>query len=516
LGDDGLKKFLAVLVAVVMVGSSAVTAFAVDKSSFNFKPVSEFDFLADVLPQFDQGNGNYLFPVDFNGSPSLGYTQFIERFNNPQSYYSFFHFVVDTGGNLRFYLDIFPKSNFRFATRSISRVTYYSFIYSTYSNNILGELQLQYEPDRNVFRLVSGGFHNNYMNFACEGNCSWATGFLQDSLFSYLSADCASGLSSFSFVSGVSSFSFVDYNEYVPPAPTTHTLTINYLYSENNPAADSVAQEVVPGEEYSIPSPEIAGYTPSIPVVSGTMPEEDLIIDIYYSKSFYNLTVKYQYADGTKAAEDTLLQYPSGFVYDVPIPQIDGYQPDKSSVAGTMPENPVTEIVTYTAIPYTLIVNYQYADGSQAAESHQEQLTVGTHYSVPSPTIEGFHPNQTSVTGIMPAADVTSTVTYRKDSGGSGGTGPAGPGEGGESGGETGGGSGGGGDSGDDPFTPVLPPFSGNDPFIVPDVPEYSGYDPFTVPKIPGYSGYDPFIVPKIPAFSGYDPFSKPDNWGES
>lgn len=316
------------------------------------------------------------------------------------------------------------------------------------------------------------------------------------------------------FLDDVSSITFVDYNEYIPPAPQENTLTINYQYTNGTPAADSVTQTLEIGAEYSIPSPEVPGYTPSIPLVTGTMPDEDLTIDVYYSKTFHSLTVKYQYADGSTVSPDVVFQYPPGFVYDVPSPEVEGYQADKLSVSGTMGNEPLEVVVTYSPIPYTLTVNYQYADGSTAAESHQEQLFIGASYSIPSPVIEGFHPNQTAVTGIMPARDVISTVTYREDPGGSGGPGPAGPGEGGGPGEGEGGNTGGEGGSGNDPFIPVLPPYSGNDPFIVPSVPGYFGNDPFVVPRMPGYSGYDPFIVRPPPAFYGYDPFKMPEKLG--
>lgn len=291
-------------------------------------------------------------------------------------------------------------------------------------------------------------------------------------------------------------------------------MTVNYLYFEDKPAAESVTRILESGAKYSIPSPEVPGYTPSIPIVTGTMPDEDLTIDVYYSKTFHSLTVKYQYADGSTVSPDVVFQYPPGFVYDVPSPEVEGYQADKLSVSGTMGNEPLEVVVTYSPIPYTLTVNYQYTDGSTAAESHQEQLFIGASYSIPSPVIEGFHPNQTVVTGIMPARDVISTVTYREDPGGSGGPGPAGPGEGGGPGEGEGGDTGGEGGSGNDPFIPVLPPYSGNDPFIVPSVPGYSGNDPFIVPHMPGYSGYDPFIVRPPPAFYGYDPFKMPEKLG--
>lgn len=173
--------------------------------------------------------------------------------------------------------------------------------------------------------------------------------------------------------------SVIDYSDY--PSVSNYKLTVNYLYFEDKPAAESVTRILESGAKYSIPSPEVPGYTPSIPIVTGTMPDEDLTIDVYYSKTFHSLTVKYQYADGSTVSPDVVFQYPPGFVYDVPSPEVEGYQADKLSVSGTMGNEPLEVVVTYSPIPYTLTVNYQYTDGSTAAESHQEQLFIGASYS---------------------------------------------------------------------------------------------------------------------------------------
>lgn len=240
---------------------------------------------------------------------------------------------------------------------------------------------------------------------------------------------------------------------------------------------------------------------------------------MYYTKVFYPLTVKYQYQDGSQAAGDVVQQYPAGFVYEVPSPRITGYQPDKPTVAGTMPAEAVTEVVTYAVQSYYLTVDYRYEDGTQAAESHREQVPFGVPYSVASPVITGYTPSLETVSGIMPGEDVTATVTYWEASGGSSGGGTTGPGDG---------GSPGGGDfTGDDPFAvPELPAYSGDDPFQIPGLPPSledpfqipglpaPGSDPFQIPGIPGPSGYDPFLIPGLPGYS-YDPFVMPDKYKE-
>lgn len=63
---------------------------------------------------------------------------------------------------------------------------------------------------------------------------------------------------------------------------------------------------------------------------------------------------------------------------------------------------------------FQLTINYVYADGTTAATSHSETLTVGKDYTVTSPTIDGYTADTTVVSGTMPAENVEVTVTYSK------------------------------------------------------------------------------------------------------
>ena len=299
---------------------------------------------------------------------------------------------------------------------------------------------------------------------------------------------------------------------------TTRNLTINYLYTDNTPAAESVTYPYEPGAEFSIPSPEIPGYIPNRSVISGIMPDEDASIDVFYSQLFYPLTIKYQYVDGSQAAEDAVTNYPMGFEYAVPSPEVSGYTPNRAMVSGTMPAQAVTETVVYVGKPYTLTVIYQYENGLQATDTYQGRFITGSRYSIPSPKLEGYIPSKETLTGTMPGNDITLTVIYKVDSGGSTGAGGTGPGGSGESGGETGGGNESGGETGGGEFT-------GKDPFVVPDIPSFSGNDPFTLPGsssggnvttpgIPSFSGRDPFKIYGLPSYL-YDPFIASDSLRE-
>ena len=66
---------------------------------------------------------------------------------------------------------------------------------------------------------------------------------------------------------------------------------------------------------------------------------------------------------------------------------------------------------------YLLTIHYVYASGEEAKPDHTEALDFGTPYSVPSPSIPGYTADKPVVTGTMPAAPVTVTVTYTASTG---------------------------------------------------------------------------------------------------
>jgi len=69
--------------------------------------------------------------------------------------------------------------------------------------------------------------------------------------------------------------------------------------------------------------------------------------------------------------------------------------------------------VVIDPIDYTLTINYEYGDGSPAATSYVDAaMNVGDPYSVLSPVIAGYTADQLTVSGTMPAADVTVLVVY--------------------------------------------------------------------------------------------------------
>jgi hypothetical protein len=124
----------------------------------------------------------------------------------------------------------------------------------------------------------------------------------------------------------------------------------------------------------------------------------------------YRLTVNY-WIGTTPAAESFTNVYDSGDTYAVTSPTILGYTADQARVTGTITAD-TTLNVYYTVNSYNLTVNYVYMDGSQAAQTYTAAVAYGTAYSVTSPAVEGFTPNNAVVEGTMPARDVIHTVIY--------------------------------------------------------------------------------------------------------
>ena len=138
--------------------------------------------------------------------------------------------------------------------------------------------------------------------------------------------------------------------------------------------------------------------------------------DVTLVATMQTLTINYQYEDGAMAAPAYSEGYAQGASYSVASPEITGYIPDVAVVEGVMGAEDVTVTVTYildeTVPTYVLTINYQYEDGTEAAESYIAELYENDEYSVASPVIEGYTADILAVTGVMPAEAVTVTVTY--------------------------------------------------------------------------------------------------------
>lgn len=111
----------------------------------------------------------------------------------------------------------------------------------------------------------------------------------------------------------------------------THTLTINYLdVNDNSVVANQHVSTHPYGEEYSVTSPDVAGYTIANvslndKIVSGTMPDQDVVIDVYYD--YPRLLIHYREL-GTEItlSEDHDERMKAGTAYSVDSPNVDEYE----------------------------------------------------------------------------------------------------------------------------------------------------------------------------------------------
>ena len=69
-------------------------------------------------------------------------------------------------------------------------------------------------------------------------------------------------------------------------------------------------------------------------------------------------------------------------------------------------------IYSYQLSDYLLTIHYEYEDGSTAFDDHTATLNYQDPYSVVSPTLAGYTPSLSTVSGTMPASNRTVTVTY--------------------------------------------------------------------------------------------------------
>ncbi len=137
-----------------------------------------------------------------------------------------------------------------------------------------------------------------------------------------------------------------------PDPPTEHTLTIQYQYEDGSQAAEPAIKTYEAGAAYQVVSPVIGGFYTDQAIVSGTMPDNDLTVTVTYlpvpGELLYTLSVVYQFSDGAQASNIVIKHLEAGTPYSIVSPVITGYTADKPTVSGTMPENDLRIVVTYS------------------------------------------------------------------------------------------------------------------------------------------------------------------------
>ena len=214
---------------------------------------------------------------------------------------------------------------------------------------------------------------------------------------------------------------------YTVTPPATHTLTIHYVYADSNAsAADDYEATLEEGQAYSVPSPEIAGYTASRTVVEGTMGTEDIVETVTYTSDevpTYALTIHYVYAEtNATASPDYTERFAEGATYSVPSPAISGYTADQATVAGTMPAQDVDVTVRYTAnaaTTYTITATAGNGGtinplGTVTVNEGGDQaftITANAGYRIASVLVDNADATSQLVNGVYTFTNVTANHT---------------------------------------------------------------------------------------------------------
>ncbi len=128
----------------------------------------------------------------------------------------------------------------------------------------------------------------------------------------------------------------------------------------------------------------------------------------------HNLTINYQYANGTQAFETYTNTFSEGDSFSIPSPTLGGFKPSINTISGQMGNTDLLYTVTYTPINHSVTVNYQYENGSKALESYSGTFSEGQPYSIPTPAIKGYTPSLNIISGEMGTSDLSYTVIFTK------------------------------------------------------------------------------------------------------
>lgn len=127
-----------------------------------------------------------------------------------------------------------------------------------------------------------------------------------------------------------------------------YILKIDYLYSDGTQAFETYTNAFSEGDSFSIPSPTLGGFKPSINTISGQMGNTDLLYTVTYTPINHSVTVNYQYENGSKALESYSGTFSEGQPYSIPTPAIKGYTPSLNIISGEMGTSDLSYTVIFT------------------------------------------------------------------------------------------------------------------------------------------------------------------------
>ena len=215
----------------------------------------------------------------------------------------------------------------------------------------------------------------------------------------------------------------------------TGTLEITFEGPEGDEefvAPDKVTKEIRVGGTYTYNAPTVDGYTANPEVITGKMVKAGVKTTVTYTAeeepvepTKYTLTVDYEGPEGDSefvAPRSYVAELEEGEEYSVDAPAIEGYEPNTDKLTGTMPAEDLSLKITYikseVGTPSTLTITYVGPEGDEEfvePDPYMEEYEPGTEYSVESPVVEGYTPDQAVVEGTIGAEDVDVVVSYTKN-----------------------------------------------------------------------------------------------------
>lgn len=187
---------------------------------------------------------------------------------------------------------------------------------------------------------------------------------------------------------------------------------LKITYQLPDGSEDYFEQSINYGETYSKESPAITGYTPNMKIVTGTMGNEDVIVNINYTINSHQLTIHYIEKDAQEDFDSVSETLDYGTEYQKESIEHDDMKPEIVLVSGIMPDEDVEIFVYYKLNAHLLKITYNYPD--ETSDEKSFYYTDGENYNIITPEVEGLIPDKDSVSGTMSSQDVSVTVTYTK------------------------------------------------------------------------------------------------------
>ena len=219
--------------------------------------------------------------------------------------------------------------------------------------------------------------------------------------------------------------------KYNDGTPRKYNLTINYVYEDGSEAATTYNEEVANGTTYNVASPEAnkKGYHPETETVTGTMPTEDVSVEVKYvanTNTAYKVEHYTENLDGSYKLEKTenltgttdtevtaSAQTFEGFTFDE---TVEGTV-KSGNVAG---DGSLTLKLYYTRNSYKVTYKYTGTTPSGASElpreaeyKYGENVTVAEAATAPGYTFSGW--SKENFTMPAEAVEITGSFTTNTD-----------------------------------------------------------------------------------------------------